>query len=132
MARGEEGLIDSEVHSVRGATVRPFTGAGIHADPAGGGRLPTIQRLRLDKRLERLELRLTEQEALLERLRELLRMPHRRTALTSPPPSSLPIWRRTALGVVYASGVFARLLVAGTATLLALGVVAATLRLISK
>lgn len=112
--------------------MRLFTGAGARAAPAAGGGVLASRHLRLDKRLELLERRLSEQEALLGRFRELLRMPQRPAVLTPPTPCSLTISRRTALGVGYAFGVFARLIVAGMATLLALAVVAATLRLISK
>jgi hypothetical protein len=113
-----------------GSRMHLFTGAGIRAAPAGG--VPASRPLRLDKRLELLERRLSEQETLLERLRESLRMPQRPAVLTPSPPRNLTNWRRTALAVGYAFGVFARLIVAGMTTILALAVVAATLRLISK
>jgi len=112
--------------------MRLFTGAGARAAPASGGGLTARRPLRLDKRLKLLERRLSEQEALLERLRELLGMPQRPAVLTPSPSRSLTNWRRTALAVGYAFGVFARLIVAGMTTILALAVVAALLRLISK
>jgi hypothetical protein len=102
------------------------------AAPAGGGGVTAHRSFRLDKRLESLERRLGEQEALLARLHELLGMPQRPAVLTRSPPRSLTNWRRTALGAGYAFGIFARLIVTGMATLLALGVVAAILRLISR
>ena len=112
--------------------MRLFAGAGARVARADGGGVPASRPRRLDKRLELLDRRLSEQEALLERLWELLGMPQRPAVLTPPPPRSLTNWRRTTLGVVYAFGVFARLIVAGMATLLTLAVVAAMLRLISK
>jgi hypothetical protein len=111
--------------------MRLFTRAGARAAPAGGGGVTAHRSFRLDKRLESLERRLGEQEELLERLHELLGMPQRPAVLT-PSPRSVTNWRRTALGAGYAFGVFARLIVTGMATLLALGVVAAILRLISR
>lgn len=110
--------------------MRLFTAA--RAAPAGGGGVTARRHLRLDERLELLDRRLSEQEALLERLRELLGMPQRPAVLTPSPPRSLTIWPRTALAVGYVFGVFARLIVAGMLTVLALAVVAAALRLISK
>ena len=112
--------------------MRPFTRAGARAAPAGGGGVTAHRSFRLDKRLESLERRMGEQEALLDRLRELLGMPQRPLVLTPSPTRSVTNWRRTALGAGYAFGVFARLIVTGMATLLALGVVAAILRLISR
>lgn len=88
--------------------------------------------LRLDERLELLDLRLSEQEALLERLRGLLGVPQRPVVLTPSPPRTLTTWRTTALAVGYVFGVFGRLIVAGTMTVLALAVLAGALRLISN
>jgi hypothetical protein len=112
--------------------MRLFTGAGAGAAPSGGRGAALSRRVRLDKRLEILERRLSEQEALLQRLHELLGMPPRPAILMPWPPRSPPIWRRMPIAVAYAFGVFTRLIVGGIATLLALAVVAAMLRLISK
>ena len=102
------------------------------AAPAGRDGGTAHRAFRLDKRLESLERRLGEQEALLDRLHELLGMPQRPAVPTPLPPRGLTNWRRAALGAGYAFGVFARLIITGMATLLALGVVAAILRLISR
>lgn len=88
--------------------------------------------LRLDERLDFLDRRLSEQEALLERLWELLGMPQRSHVLTPSPPATLTIWGRAAIMVECIVGVFARLIVTGIITVLALIVAAAVLRLISK
>jgi hypothetical protein len=86
---------------------------------------------RFNQRLDLLDRRLSEQEALLERLRESLGMP-RRPAVLTPPSQSSTSRPRTALALGYVFGVFARLIVAGTMTVLALAVLAGALRLISK
>jgi hypothetical protein len=110
-----------------------FTGAGARATSAGRDGVTDRRSLRLDERLQLLDRRLSEQEALLERLRELLGLLPRPAVVLAPsPPPTLTIWRRTALAVECAFGVFARLILAGMMTVLALAVVAAALRLISK
>ena len=101
------------------------------ARAGGGGVTPRLLR-RLDERLEILDRRLSEQEALLARFRESLGMPQRRAVLTLSPQPRLTSWRTTALAGGYVFGVFARLIIAGAMTVLALAVVAGALRLISK
>jgi hypothetical protein len=97
----------------------------------GGGVTPRLL-LRLDERLEILDRRLSEQEALLARFRESLGVPQRPVVLTPSRPPRLTGWRTTALAGGYVFGVFARLIIAGTMTVLALAGVAGALRLISK
>jgi hypothetical protein len=99
---------------------------------AGGGRVTPRLFLRLGERLEILDRRLSEQEALLARFRESLGMPQQQAVPTPSPEPRLPSWRSTALACGYVFGVFARLIIAGTMTVLALAVVAGALRVISK
>jgi hypothetical protein len=84
--------------------------------------------LRLDERLELLDRRLGEQEALLERFRKTLGMPERSAACAPPLRRSPTI----SLAARYVLATFGRLIVAGVMTVLALAVVAAALRLITR
>jgi hypothetical protein len=99
---------------------------------AGGGGVTPRLFLRLDERLEILDRRLSEQEALLARFRESLGMPQQRAVPTRSPEPGSTSWRTTALAGGYVLGVFAKLIIAGTMTVLALAVVAGALRLISR
>ena len=83
--------------------------------------------LRLDERLESIDRRLGEQEALLERFRRTLGMPERSAV---PPP--LPHGSTMSLAARYVLATFGRLIVAGVMTVLALAAVAAALRLITR
>lgn len=118
--------------ALAGSRRRLPTCAHAGAAPSGEGGATARRPVRLDKRLDLLERRLSEQEALLERCRELLGLPQRPTVPTPSPAGGLTLWRVMPLAVTYAFGVCARLIVAGMMTVLALAIVGAALRLIVK
>jgi hypothetical protein len=88
--------------------------------------------LRLDERIELLDRRLSEQEALLDRYRKALGMPGRSPVPTPSLRRTPSAWRRPALALGYVFTTFGRLILAGMMTVLVLALVAASLRLISK